>query len=74
MPSFDLVPLEEILRGANVMRIKRWNVELRGWEESKTPLPGEQLVQWLDGTFRPESRDQRETREFRERLKTYQTL
>jgi hypothetical protein len=54
------------------MKIKRWDLEKRGWVESDTPLQGEILVKWLDGTFRPESRDQRETREHLERMKQYE--
>ena len=51
------------------MKIKRWDTKENCWVESDTPLNGEILVQWLDGTFRPESRDQRETREHLERMK-----
>jgi len=56
------------------MKIKRWDLEKRCWVESDTPLQGEILVKWLDGTFRPESGDQRETREHLERIKQYENL
>lgn len=53
------------------MKIKRWSLKEKCWVESNTPLEGEILVLWQDGTYRPESRDQRETRLHLERMKQY---
>ena len=49
------------------MVVTRW-IPGKGWVKTNYVLPNEMLVQWLDGTIRPASRDQIETLNHRKRL------